>query len=179
MAATTTTEIRSEERTGRMVPSGASVVLDHLDKRFGGVVAVDDLSLAIKPGEFITFLGPSGSGKTTTLMMIAGFEFPSGGEIFIDEAPIVQAPPYRRNIGMGVPELRALSAHDRRRECRLPAAAARRRKAGKSPAASPRSSITVQLAGYQARYPRQLSGGQQQTRRPWRRAIVFNPASSC
>src|SRR6516165_2166338 len=88
-----------EARASRS-PSGASVVLEKLDKRFGSVVAVDDLSLAIAPGEFITFLGPSGSGKTTTLMMIAGFEYPTGGEIFIDREPIVRTPPYRRNTGM-------------------------------------------------------------------------------
>ena len=64
--------------------SGASVTLEKLDKRFNTVVAVDEVSLAIEPGEFITLLGPSGSGKTTTLMMIAGFEIPTAGEIYID-----------------------------------------------------------------------------------------------
>src|SRR5260370_33823083 len=93
-------ELASEARTGRKAVSGASVFLDRLDKRFGEVVAVSDLTLPIEPGEFITFLGPSGSGKTTTLMMIAGFEFPTGGEIYIDSHPIVRTPPYRRNIGM-------------------------------------------------------------------------------
>ena len=95
-----TAEPRAKGTAGRKAVSGASVVLDRLGKRFGGVVAVDDVCLAIEPGEFITFLGPSGSGKTTTLMMIAGFEYPTGGEIHIDSRPIVKTPPYRRNIGM-------------------------------------------------------------------------------
>src|SRR5262249_61795086 len=77
--------------------AGASLVLDHVDKRFGATAAVDDLSLAIEPSEFMTLLGPSGSGKTTTLMMIAGFEIPTGGEIYIDSRPILGLPPHRRN----------------------------------------------------------------------------------
>ena len=64
------------------------------------MVAVDDVSLDIAPGEFVTLLGPSGSGKTTTLMMLAGFEIPTAGEIYVDEDPIAAVPPYRRNIGM-------------------------------------------------------------------------------
>ena len=160
-------------KTTRNERSGASLVLDHIDKRFGGVVAVDDLCLTIDPGEFITFLGPSGSGKTTTLMMIAGFEFPSAGEIFIDGAPIVATPPYRRNIGM-VFQNYALFPH-------LTVAenvgfALKQRDVDKTTIAKRVSEVleTVQLAGYQARYPRQLSGGQQQ-RIALARAIVFNP----
>jgi spermidine/putrescine ABC transporter ATP-binding subunit len=154
-------------------PSGASVVLEKLDKRFGGVVAVDDLSLAIAPGEFITFLGPSGSGKTTTLMMIAGFEYPTGGEIFIDREPIVRTPPYRRNIGM-VFQNYALFPH-------LTVAenvgfALKQRGVDKQQIAKRVAEVlaTVQLAGFQARYPRQLSGGQQQ-RVALARSIIFNP----
>ena len=55
---------------------GAPIALENLSKHFGKVVAVDDISLDIKSGEYMTFLGPSGSGKTTTLMMIAGFLIP-------------------------------------------------------------------------------------------------------
>src|ERR1700690_3825635 len=76
--------------------SGAAVVLECVHKSFGSVIAVDDLNLRIEPGEFITLLGPSGSGKTTTLMMIAGFDSPSRGEMYIDGQPIVGVPPYRR-----------------------------------------------------------------------------------
>ena len=69
-----------------------------LTKRFGGFVAVDDVSLAVAPAEFITLLDASGSGKTTTLRMIAGFEPPSAGEIWMDGASIHFLPPYKRNI---------------------------------------------------------------------------------
>ena len=79
---------------------GASVSLTDLEKKFDRVNAVDGVSLDIRSGEFLTLLGPSGSGKTTTLMMIAGFETPSAGDIAIDAKSVVAMPPYRRNIGM-------------------------------------------------------------------------------
>ena len=62
--------------------------------------AVDDVSIDIERGEFVTFLGPSGSGKTTTLMMIAGFETPTGGAIELDGRDLALSKPYERNIGM-------------------------------------------------------------------------------
>src|SRR5690348_16158991 len=80
--------------------SGAAVVLEKVSKTFGAITAVDNVSFTIEPGEFITLLGPSGSGKTTTLMMIAGFDHPTGGEIYIDGTPLVGVPPHRRGIGM-------------------------------------------------------------------------------
>ena len=79
---------------------GARVRFDRIEKRYGTVTAVDDVTLDVAPGEFVTLLGPSGSGKTTTLMMLAGFEVPSAGEIYVDDEPIAAVPPYRRNIGM-------------------------------------------------------------------------------
>src|SRR5450631_3973968 len=79
---------------------GASVVLTGIEKHFESVGAVRGVSLHIGAGEFLTLLGPSGSGKTTTLMMIAGFETPSAGDIAIDGNSIVAMPPHRRNIGM-------------------------------------------------------------------------------
>ena len=79
---------------------GASVVLSGIEKRFDNVGAVRGVSLDIRSGEFITLLGPSGSGKTTTLMMIAGFETPTAGDITIDGRSVVALPPHRRNIGM-------------------------------------------------------------------------------
>jgi putative spermidine/putrescine transport system ATP-binding protein len=166
-------EPTSDAGTGRKAVSGASVVLDRLDKCFGGVVAVSDLSLAIQPGEFITFLGPSGSGKTTTLMMIAGFEFPTGGEIYIDSRPIVRTPPYRRNIGM-VFQNYALFPHLTVAEnVGFPL---KQRGVDKRVIAGRIADVLeiMQLSGYQARYPRQLSGGQQQ-RIALARAIIFNP----
>ena len=79
---------------------GAPIALENLSKHFGKVVAVDDISLDIKSGEYMTFLGPSGSGKTTTLMMIAGFLIPSAGDIKLDDRTITTIPPYQRNVGM-------------------------------------------------------------------------------
>ena len=61
---------------------------------------VDGLNLDIGRGEFLSLLGPSGSGKTTTLMMLAGFEDPSAGQILLNGQPLNRVPPYRRNIGM-------------------------------------------------------------------------------
>ena len=73
-----------------------SVELESVTKRFGNLVAVDDLSLELAGGEFFTLLGPSGCGKTTTLRMVAGFEQPSTGEIRIDGADVAGLPPHRR-----------------------------------------------------------------------------------
>src|SRR5580658_7411590 len=152
---------------------GAAVVLSGLEKHFDSVGAVRGVSLDIRSGEFLTLLGPSGSGKTTTLMMIAGFEAPSDGDITIDGRSVVTLPPHRRNIGM-VFQNYALFPHltvaenigfplkqrgvDRATRARLVA----------------ESLEMVRLPGYQARYPRQLSGGQQQ-RVALARAIVFRP----
>jgi len=166
-------ELSTEARTARKGVSGASVFLDRLDKRYGEVVAVSDLSLTIEPGEFITFLGPSGSGKTTTLMMIAGFEFPTAGEIYIDAQPIVRTPPYRRNIGM-VFQNYALFPHMTVAEnVGFPL---KQRGVDKRVIATRIADVLeiVQLSGHQARYPRQLSGGQQQ-RIALARAVIFNP----
>jgi spermidine/putrescine ABC transporter ATP-binding subunit len=153
--------------------SGASVTLEKLDKRFNTVVAVDGVSLAIEPGEFITLLGPSGSGKTTTLMMIAGFEIPTAGEIYIDGTPIVTTPPHRRNIGM-VFQNYALFPHMTVAE--NIAFPLKQRRVSKSSIVERVTGVLeiVSLPGYEGRYPRQLSGGQQQ-RVALARAIVFNP----
>ncbi|HET6997911.1 MAG TPA: ABC transporter ATP-binding protein [Solirubrobacterales bacterium] len=74
----------------------SSVALRGVTKRFGDVVAVDDISLDLARGEFFTLLGPSGCGKTTTLRMIAGFEQPSAGEIRIEGEDVAALPPHRR-----------------------------------------------------------------------------------
>src|SRR5437899_4060920 len=72
-----------------------------IGKTYDGVNrVVDELHLDIERGEFLTLLGPSGSGKTTTLMMLAGFESPTFGEIVLDGRPLSRLPPYQRQIGM-------------------------------------------------------------------------------
>jgi putative spermidine/putrescine transport system ATP-binding protein len=167
---------RTSGASGAVEPprfSGAAVVLDKVRKSFGPVTAVDDVSFAIEPGEFITLLGPSGSGKTTTLMMIAGFDHPTAGEIYIDGTPLVGVPPYRRGIGM-VFQSYALFPHMTVAE--NVGFALKQRGAAKAEIASRIAETLeiVRLGGYEARYPRQLSGGQQQ-RVALARAIIFHP----
>jgi spermidine/putrescine transport system ATP-binding protein len=76
------------------------VRLEGISKRFGDVVAVDDVSLDIESGEFLTLLGPSGCGKTTTLRCVAGLETPTEGEVYIDGEPVNGIPPFERDTGM-------------------------------------------------------------------------------
>ena len=77
------------------------VVFDRVQKSYDGVtLVVKDLNLSIGKGEFLTMLGPSGSGKTTCLMMLAGFETATHGEIRLDRVNINQVPPHKRGIGM-------------------------------------------------------------------------------
>ena len=153
---------------------GGRINLENLSKHFGKVIAVDDISLDIKSGEFMTFLGPSGSGKTTTLMMIAGFLIPTGGDIKIDGSSIATVAPYKRNIGM-VFQNYALFPHMTIFD--NIAFPLQMRK-------TPKEEISkrvkwalelVQLPGFENRRPSQLSGGQQQ-RIAVARAIVFEPS---
>ena len=77
------------------------VRFEKVDKSYDGeVLVVKDLNLDVPKGEFLTMLGPSGSGKTTVLMMLAGFETPTSGEIYLDGDPISSIPPNKRGIGM-------------------------------------------------------------------------------
>ena len=77
------------------------VRFENVDKSYDGKqLVVKGLNLDISEGEFVTMLGPSGSGKTTCLMMLAGFETPTNGEIFLDSNPISNIPPHKRGIGM-------------------------------------------------------------------------------
>ena len=77
------------------------VKFENVDKSYDGEsLVVKGLNLDIPQGEFLTMLGPSGSGKTTTLMMLAGFETPTSGEIYLEGEPISSIPPYKRGIGM-------------------------------------------------------------------------------
>jgi multiple sugar transport system ATP-binding protein len=78
----------------------AKVELRHLWKRYGGVVAVEDFSLATEDGEFIVFVGPSGCGKTTTMRVIAGLEVASEGNVLFDDEDVTEALPHKRDVAM-------------------------------------------------------------------------------
>jgi len=101
------------------------LTLDRLTKIFptrgkeAEVTAVDDISLGIEKGEFVTLLGPSGCGKTTTLRLIAGFESPTTGHIILDGRRLDDVPPNRRDMANGVSELRDISTPERLRKHRL------------------------------------------------------------
>jgi len=150
-----------------------SVELAGVTKRFGNVVAVDDLSLEFGAGEFFTLLGPSGCGKTTTLRMIAGFETPSDGTIRIDGADVESLPPHRRPTNT-VFQSYALFPH-------LSVAdnvsfGLKRKKVAKAEI-SKRVAAELERVGLAAeagRRPAQLSGGQQQ-RVALARALVNLP----
>lgn len=154
--------------------SGAQVRLRNLGKAYGTVVALDDISLDIPAGAFVSLLGPSGSGKTTTLNLIAGFLTPDRGDIFIDGRSVADVPPHKRNIGM-VFQSYSLFPHmtmaenvgfPLRMRSKLTREEARKRVA--------EMLALVQLSHLQGRYPRQLSGGQQQ-RVAMARALVSRP----
>ncbi|MFM9078632.1 MAG: ABC transporter ATP-binding protein [Opitutaceae bacterium] len=151
----------------------ARVGLRRITKRFGAFEAVSDVSLEIKAGEFLTLLGPSGCGKTTLLRLIAGFEQPTAGSVWLEDAEVTHLPPYRRavnqvcqsyalfphldvagNVGFGL-RMQGVAAPEARR--RVEEAIA-----------------LVSLAGLESRRPHQLSGGQRQ-RVALARALVCRP----
>ena len=150
------------------------VVFDRVQKSYDGLsLVVKDLNLHIKKGEFLTMLGPSGSGKTTCLLMLAGFETATHGEILLDGKPINNIPPHKRGIGMvfqnyalfphmtvgenlSFPlEVRKISKNDREEKVI-------------------QALEMVQMTDFINRKPAQLSGGQQQ-RIALARSLVFNP----
>jgi putative spermidine/putrescine transport system ATP-binding protein len=143
-------------------------------KTFDGIAnVVDRLDLDVRRGEFLTLLGPSGSGKTTTLMMLAGFEGPTAGEILLDGRAIGRLPPHKRDIGM-VFQHYALFPHMTVAEnVAFPLSVRAIAKADLAQRVE-RALAMVQLAGLADRRPAQLSGGQQQ-RVAVARALVFEP----
>ena len=142
-------------------------------KRDGKVAAVDDVTLLVGRGEFVTLLGPSGSGKTTILMAIAGFVQPTAGEILLDGQPITHLPPEKRNFGM-VFQGYALFPHMTVFENVAFALRARGRPKEEVSRKVAEALDMVQLGALADRLPRQLSGGQQQ-RVALARALVFTP----
>ncbi|MGY3643164.1 ABC transporter ATP-binding protein [Pseudomonas sp. PK-RTE-24] len=149
------------------------VSLRNLNKHYGDFAAVDNISLDIKDGEFLTFLGSSGSGKSTTLSMLAGFETPSSGEILVNGQSLVNVPPHKRDIGMVFqryslfPHLSVLDNIAFPLAIRKLAAAEREKRVDAM-------LKLVQLEQFAHRRPSQLSGGQQQ-RVAIARALVYEP----
>jgi spermidine/putrescine transport system ATP-binding protein len=154
--------------------TGEAIRFESVTKRFGGVVAVDSLDLTIRKNEFFSLLGPSGCGKTTTLRMVAGFEQPSEGAVYLDGDPVDDVPPYRRNVNT-VFQSYALFEHLDVFE--NVAFGLRRRKVGDDEIRSRVADALelVQLSGREHAKPNQLSGGQMQ-RVALARALVNQPA---
>ncbi|TMH58762.1 MAG: ABC transporter ATP-binding protein [Betaproteobacteria bacterium] len=145
-----------------------------IGKTYDGVLrVVEALDLDIERGEFLTLLGPSGSGKTTTLMLLAGFETPTAGEILLEGKPLSHVPPYQRNIGM-VFQNYALFPHMTIAENIAFPLSVRGVPASDIATRVERALGMVQLGGLGKRRPAQLSGGQQQ-RVAVARALVFEP----
>jgi putative spermidine/putrescine transport system ATP-binding protein len=151
----------------------AFLELNDIHKKFGKQIAVKDFNLEVQKGEFVSFLGGSGCGKTTTLRMIAGFEIPTSGQIYIDKRDISNISPNRRHVGMVFqnyalfPNMNVvqniaygLKIAGLQPKLRLERAA--------------RLIAMVHLEGFENRYPHQLSGGQQQ-RVALARALAIEP----
>jgi putative spermidine/putrescine transport system ATP-binding protein len=153
---------------------GARIELAQVRKEYADSVAVDDVSLVIEPGEFMTLLGPSGSGKTTTLNIIAGFTAATSGTLTIGGKQMQDLPPHRRDIGM-VFQHYALFPHMTVAE--NVAFPLKQRKVPKARRTEMVEAAlqTVRLGGYGHRRPRELSGGQQQ-RVALARAVVYEPS---
>ena len=153
---------------------GAGVRFEKVQKSYDGEnLVVKDLNLDIAPGEFLTMLGPSGSGKTTCLMMLAGFEPATHGEIFLNDKPINNVPPYKRGIGM-VFQNYALFPHMSVAENLAFPLQIRNMNKADQEAKVKRALEMVELGAFGNRRPAQLSGGQQQ-RVAVARALVFDP----
>jgi putative spermidine/putrescine transport system ATP-binding protein len=164
----------TDARLRSIAANDGAVRFDAVTKRFGEITALNEVSLSIRQGEFMTLLGPSGCGKTTLLNLAAGFLGPDRGEIRIAGERMNDVPTYRREIGMMFQNyalfphmnvagnvaygLRARRVPKRDRDRRVEEALA-----------------LVRLTGFEDRMPRQLSGGQQQ-RVALARALVINPA---
>ncbi|MBS7700299.1 ABC transporter ATP-binding protein [Chelatococcus sp. YT9] len=153
--------------------NGIDIELAGCSKSYGAICVLDDVSLKVKTGEFVTVLGPSGCGKTTTLRVIGGFVTPDVGEVTIRGRRVTDLPPYLRNIGV-VFQNYALWPHMTAFE--NIAFGLRLRKLGKEDISSrvSRALGMVRLEGLEHRYPRELSGGQQQ-RVAMARALAIDP----
>lgn len=151
----------------------SNVLLERVTKTFGKVVALKELDLEIKEGEFLTLLGPSGCGKTTTLRLIAGFIEPTAGKIYLDGDDVTAMPPQHREIGMVFQDYALfphLTVYDNI------GFGLRERGASKREIESRVKELLdlVLLPGVEDRYPAELSGGQAQ-RIAVARAVAYPP----
>lgn len=150
------------------------ILLQAISKSFGRVVAVENVDLEVRDGEFMTILGPSGSGKTTILSMIAGFETPTSGKVEIGNTDVTNYPPHKRDVGL-VFQSYALFPH--LTVFHNVAFPLKVRKVPKEEIESKVRKVLelVRLGEYADRKPNELSGGQQQ-RVALARAFVFEPS---
>ena len=144
-----------------------------LRREYGSFVAVNDVNLTIRKGEFMTFLGPSGSGKSTTLYAIAGLDTPTRGDLRIEGASILDTPPHLRNIGMVFQRYTLFPHLTVAQNVAFPLKV-RRLAASVIDERVTRMLSLVRLDGFAHRKPAQLSGGQQQ-RVALARALVYEP----
>jgi putative spermidine/putrescine transport system ATP-binding protein len=165
---TTTVQIGTSAG-GRSLP----LTIRGLSKRYGSTVALHDVHLDVRPGEFITLLGPSGSGKTTLLMILAGFVRPDGGSVKVGNEEIVVTPPHKRNVGMVFQNYALFPHMNVFGNIAFPL---RQRRVDRKEIAERVHRVLelVQMAGLAERRVDQLSGGQRQ-RVALARAIVFEP----
>ncbi|TDP90921.1 putative spermidine/putrescine transport system ATP-binding protein [Leucobacter luti] len=152
---------------------GAEIRLDGVSKHYPKSIALDDVTLTVEPGEFMTFLGPSGSGKTTTLNLIAGFTDLTTGSVRIDGKQMADVPVHKRDLGIVFQHYALFPHMSVFDNVAFPLA---RRKTSKSDTSRlvQEALDTAGLNGYADRYPAELSGGQQQ-RVALARALVFQP----
>jgi len=158
----------------------AELKLNKLQKKFGNVTAVDDITVSVKDGEFITFLGPSGCGKTTTLRMIAGFIKSTKGSITIDEKVIssfednIFLPPDKRDMGMVFQTYAVWPHMNTFNNVAYPLKFKKYSKSEIKERVTDSLSL-VKLDGFEDRFPHQMSGGQQQ-RVALARALIMEPS---
>ena len=174
---TTTQSPGDQQAPPRDRTDAGRLELDRLTKKFatksGVVTAVDDVTLDVRPGEFITLLGPSGCGKTTTLRIVAGLETATGGHIRLDGAAIDHTPPQRRTMAM-VFQSYALFPHLTVGENIAYGLKLSRRGQQDVHTAMQIALTSMNLVGLENRSPHELSGGQQQ-RVALARALIMQP----
>ena len=156
------------------MPKPVIVSLKSISRSFGSVRAVDNVSLEIFAGEFITLLGPSGSGKTTVLRMIAGFEKPDSGSIFISDKDVSQLAPYDRDVNTVFQDYALFPHMDVVTNIEYGLRVKGIEKSERRTRAL-HALEQVRLSGFENRKPSQLSGGQRQ-RVALARALVNRPS---